>query len=115
MPASTIFRSAHTGTASVAQSATLSSEIDIRGYAGGVLEFNSAWDGGNVTGFKVRNHDETEWLDLYDKDGTAVALTGVAASRAYEVPAVLAQAGVFKLISNTAVSAARTIGIMKKG
>lgn len=100
-------------TATIASGQTASSVVYARNFSmfnlclpssftGTTLTFQTSYDAGGI------------FQNLYDSAGAAVSLT-VAAGRNYDLPAALASAGFFKIVSGTAEAATRTLFVVCKG
>lgn len=117
MPAATVFRADNTGSAALAQAATLAAEIPTRGYGQGFLEIPSGFDATTTAYFKMRPVGQDGWLDVYEADGSRAAAAGCVANRAVQIPASAMLGRGVKPIFNTActtTAGALSIGYVLK-
>ena len=101
-----------TKTATISNGGTTSTAVYCADAAIFGVVIPSAFTGTSI-GFTV-SADGTTFQTLYDNTGTIVALT-VAASRSLDLPTALAGWHSFKIVSNGAEGAARTIVVTLKG
>jgi len=75
-------------TLTIANGASLSSELDMTGMVGGLVIIPSAWTAADV-GFSTSEKAGGTFVDVQDETGSRVKISGIAtaASMAYDIPA----------------------------
>lgn len=108
-----IFRSGRQDkVATIANGATTSDVIDVKGYAIHGLIMPAAFTGASVS-FTVSDVHDGTFVALYDSAGVLVSVP-VVASRAYDLPAELAVWPFVKIVSASAEAAARSLKVLSK-
>lgn len=105
-------------TATIANGASLSDEIDLGGSSMQTILMPAVWTAASLT-FQIAEASGGTWRNVYDDSGTEVAVT-TAASRAIPMPAELAGARFIKIRSGTSGTpvnqgGARSLVVLLKG
>ncbi len=108
-----IDRHNYSTTATIANGATSSGEIDIRNAAGGSFQIPSSFTGASVS-FTGSNESGGTFVAVHDSSNVVISQT-VTASKGYAFPAACMQFRFLKIVSASAEGAARTIQIALKG
>lgn len=103
---SRMLRAYTTATATIANGATVSDAVDMRGYSGGGYALPSTFDGTALT-FQV-SVDGVTYQTLYDQYGSPLSIT-VAASRSFPLPQEIFGWAYFKFVAGTAQSTTATL------
>jgi len=93
---------------------TDSQAISFAGWAGIGVRFPSGWDGGDLSVF-VDSVNEATWAQVYDADGTAIAVTGASNTFAAVKADVFAIAKQIRFQAASAVGAQRVLEVHLKG
>lgn len=96
----------------IANGGTTSGAVDARNHAMFSLAMPAAFTGATIS-FLV-SPDNVTYQALYDDTNTQVTVT-VAAARTYDLPAALASAHWFKVVSAASEAADRTLYVTAKG
>lgn len=104
-------RRVFTATATVAQTGTISTEVDIRHASAGVMHLPAEFNGDTIT-FHVAEQSATGAAGTYalltkDEGNSAVTLTG--ATGWHEIPQSVMAAAFMKVVTGSAAAAAATI------